>query len=144
MNSNNEGGIVARSGGRRLRWFVAAVAAPLFGVVAAFGTVHEEPDAVPLQLVVESLSLSPTRIGESGLSIYFHEGVSRRNDTPAALLGRLGADESDAEIIRHSPRSMRPFRLLLPGTSVQAKVDQTGKLRSFWYLTDREIGRAHV
>ncbi len=117
---------------------MVAVAAPLFGVVAAFGTVHQEPDAVPLQVVVESLPLSPTRIGESGLSIYFQEEVSRRNETPAALLGRFGADEADAEMIRHSPRAMRPFRLLLPGTNVQAKVDQAGKLRSLWYLTDKD------
>jgi len=138
MDSNSQEGIVARSGGRRLRWLAAAVAAPLFGVVAAFGTVSQEPDAVPLQVVVEPLSLSPARIGESGLSIYFREGVSRRNETPAALLGRLGADEADAEMIRHSPRTMRPFRLLLPGTTVQAKVDQAGKLRSLWYLTDKD------
>lgn len=138
MHRNSEGGIVARSGGRRLRWLAAAIAAPLFGVVAAFGTVHQEPDAVPLQVVIEPLSPSPTRIGESGLTIYFQEGVFRRNETPAALLGRLGADEADAEVIRRSPRAMRPFRLLLPGTSVQAKVDQAGKLRSLWYLTDRD------
>jgi len=117
---------------------MAAVAAPLFGVVAAFGTVNQEPDTIPLRVVVEPLSLSPGRIGESGLSIYFREGISARNETPAALLGRLGADEADAEMIRHSPRAMRPFRLLLPGTTVQAKVDQVGKLRSLWYLTDKD------
>ena len=138
MDSNSKGGIVTRSGGRRLRWLAAAVAVPLFGGVAAFGTVHQESDAVPLQLIVEPLSLSPAPIGESGLSIYFREAVSRRNEAPAALLGRLGADEADAETIRHSPRAMRPFRLLPPGTTVQAKVDQAGKLRSLWYLTDRD------
>lgn len=138
MPRNSEDEIVARSERRRLPWLAAAVAAPLFGVVAAFGTVHQEPDVVPPQLVVEPLSLSPTRIGESGLSVYFQEGVSRRNETPAALLGRLGADEADAEGIRHSTRAMRPFRLLPPGTSVEAKVDQAGKLRSLWYLTDRD------
>jgi murein DD-endopeptidase MepM/ murein hydrolase activator NlpD len=138
MHRNSEDGIVARSERRRLPWLAAAVAAPLFGVVAAFGTVHHEPDVVPSQLVIEPLSLSPTRIGESGSSIYFQEGVSRRNETAAALLGRLGADEADAESIRHSTRAMRPFRLLPPGTSVEAKVDQAGKLHSFWYLTDRD------
>src|SRR5437879_3036790 len=138
MHNNNEDGIVACSGGRRLRWFAPAVAAPLFGVVAAFGTVQREPDAVPLQAVVEPLAVSPTQVGEPGLAMYFQEGVSRRNETPATLLSRLGADEGDAEAILHSPRTMRPFRLLVPGTPVRAKVDDAGRLRSLWYLTDRD------
>jgi len=138
MHNNNEEGIVARSGGKRFRWFALAVVAPLFGMVAAFGTVHQEPDPVPLQHVIETLPLTPTRIGESGLSIYFQEGVFRRGETPAALLGRLGADEMNAEAVLRSPRAVRPFRLLTPGTPVQAKVDQNGLLRSLWYLTEKD------
>jgi murein DD-endopeptidase MepM/ murein hydrolase activator NlpD len=138
MDNTNDEGIVARSGAGRLRWLAPAVAAPLFGVVAAFGTVQREPDRVALRAIVETLPVSPTPIGESGLSIYFREDVSVRNETPAALLGRLGADEEDAEAILHSPRAMRPFRLLAPGTIVQAKIDQSGGLRSLWYLTDRD------
>src|SRR5882672_11055739 len=138
MHNNNEERIVACSGGRRLRWLAPAVAAPLFGVVAAFATVQREPEAVPLQAVVEPLAVTPTHVGESGLSIYFREGVSGRNETPATLLSRLGADEGDAGAILRSPRAMRPFRLLVPGTPVRAKIDDTGKLRSLWYLTDRD------
>ncbi len=137
MHSNREG-IVARSEGRRLRWLAPAVAAPLFGVVAAFATVQHAPEPAPAKLVVEPLSLSPTRIDESWLGIYFQEGVFSRNDTPATLLGRLGADGDEAASLLRSPRAMRPFRLLLPGTTVQAKIDQAGRLRSLWYLTDRE------
>jgi murein DD-endopeptidase MepM/ murein hydrolase activator NlpD len=110
----------------------------LFGVVAAFGTVQREPENVPVQVIAAPLSLSPKQISESGLSIYFQEDVSRRNETPATLLGRLGADEEDAEAILRSPRATRPFRLLPPGTTVQAKVDQAGRLRSLWYLTERD------
>ena len=138
MHNNNEERIVARSEARRLRWLAVAVAAPLFGVVAAFGTVHPEPDAVTVTPVVEPLRLSPARIGEAGPNLYFQEGVYRRNEALPALLGRLGADGQDADAIRKSPRTMRPFRLLLPGTTVSAKVDQDGRLRSFWYLTDKD------
>jgi murein DD-endopeptidase MepM/ murein hydrolase activator NlpD len=138
MQNGNEDGIVTRSRGERLRWLALVVAVPLFGVVAAFGTVHREPDPVPSRFVVERLSLFPTRIAESGLSIYFQEEVAQRNETPATLLGRLGADQEDADAVLQSPRAMRPFRLLLPGTMVQAKVDQAGRLRSLWYLTDRD------
>ena len=138
MDMNNEGRIVACSGGRRLRWLAPAVAAPLFGVVAAFATVQREPDTVPIQAFVEPVSVSPAQIGETGLSIYFQEGVSRRNETPAALLGRLGADHEDAETILKSPRAARPFSLLQPGTAFQTKFDGLGRLRSLSYLTDRD------
>jgi len=110
----------------------------LFGVVAAFGTVQREPDAVPLRAVVEPLSVSPTQVGESGLAMYFQESVSRPSEAAATLLSRLGANGGDAEAILHSPRTMRPFRLLVPGTPVRAKIDDAGRLRSLWYLTDRD------
>src|SRR5262245_29878543 len=138
MDSNSEEGIVARPEGRRLRWLAPAVAAPLFGVVAAFGTVQREPDTVPFNAVFEPLTVSPTQIGESEPRIYVQEGVSKRNETPATLLSRLGADEGDAEAIASSRRTMRPFRLLAPGTTVQAKIDVSGRLRSLWYLTDKD------
>src|SRR5882724_8813555 len=138
MHSHNEERIVACSAGGRLRWLAPAVAAPLFGVVAAFATVQREPETVPLQAVAESLAVSPTQVGESGFAMYFQEGVSRRNEAPATLLTRLGADGGDAEAILHSPRTMRPFRLLVPGTPVRAKVDDAGRLRSLWYLTDKD------
>src|SRR5882672_1264998 len=99
MHNNNEYGIVACSEGRRLRWLAPAVAAPLFGVVAAFGTVQREPDAVPLRAVVEPLSVSPTQVGESGLAMYFQESVSRPSEAAATLLSRLGANGGDAEAI---------------------------------------------
>lgn len=138
MHNNNEEGIVARPDGKRLRVLAAAVAAPLFGVVAAFATVRQDAETIPLHLVVQHLPLSPISIGESGLSLYFQEGVSRRNESPAALLARLGANEEDTETILRSPRTMRPMRLLLPGTILQVKIDQGGKFRSLSYLTERD------
>ena len=135
---HNEDGIVARLRGRRLRWIAGAVGAPLFGVVAAFGTVHQVPDTVPLSHVVQPLSPSLAPTGEIGTSIYFQESVSGRNETPAGLLKGLAAHDEDAELILRSPRAMRPFRLLAPGTVIQTQIDQSGRLRSFGYLTERD------
>jgi murein DD-endopeptidase MepM/ murein hydrolase activator NlpD len=135
---NDEGGIVTRSGGRRLRWLAAAVALPLFGVVAAFGTVEHGPEPVPFRIVIEPLALSPTPVGDSGTIIYFQEDRFRRSDTLAALIERLGADEDEAATFLRSSRATRPLRLLVPGTTVQAKLDQIGKLRSISFLTDRD------
>jgi murein DD-endopeptidase MepM/ murein hydrolase activator NlpD len=138
MHSNNQDGIVARLRGRRPHWFAAAVGASLFSVVAAFGTVHQVPDTVPLSLIVEPVPLSPAPVGETGMSIFVQQGISRRNETPASLLARLGTGDEDAEVILRSSRALRPFRILAPGTIVQTKFDQNGKLRSLWYLTDRD------
>src|SRR5258708_28294196 len=72
------------------------------------------------------------------MSICFEEGRFGRNDTIATLLERLGADEDEAATLLRSSRAARPFRLLLPGTTVQAKLDQVGKLRSISFVTDRD------
>ena len=138
MQNNSEKGIVTRPRGRRLHWLAGAVGVPLFGVVAAFGTVHQLPDTVSLNLVVESLPLSLAPTGDAGTSIYVQESVSRPNEAAVTLLTRLGANEEDAGLILRSPRAMRPFRLLVPGTIVQTQIDQSGKLRSFGYLTERD------
>src|SRR5881396_1884652 len=107
---NDEIGIVTRSGGRRLRWLAVAV----------------------------PLALSATSVGDSGTIIYFQEDRFKRSDTLATLIERLGADEDEAATLLRSSRAARPFRLLLPGTTVQARVDELGKLRSISFLTDRD------
>ncbi len=135
---NDEIGIVTRAGGSRLRWCAAAVAVPLFGVVAAFGTVVHVPEPIPVRIVIEPLALSATPVGDSGTIIYVQEDRFRRSDTLATLIERLGADEDEATTLLRSSRAGRPFRLLLPGTTVQAKVDEVGRLRSISFLTDRD------
>jgi len=135
---NNEIGIVTRSGERRLRWLAAAVAVPLFGVVAAFGMVERVPEPIPVRIVIEPLALSATSVGDSGTIIYVQEDRFRRSDTLATLIERLGADEDEAATLLRSSRAAQPFRFLLPGTTVQAKVDEVGRLRSLSFLTDRD------
>src|SRR3977135_2182125 len=135
---NDEIGIVTRSGERRLRWSAVAVALPLFGVVAAFGTVEHRAEPVPARSVIEPLALSATPVGDSGTIIYFQEDRFRRSDTLTTLIERLGADEDEAATPLRSLRAARPFPRLLPGPAGQAKVDEVGKLRSISFLTDRD------
>jgi murein DD-endopeptidase MepM/ murein hydrolase activator NlpD len=115
-----------------------AVAVPFFGVMAAFGTVEHVPEPVPVRIVIEPLALSATPVGDSGTIIYFQEDRFARGDTLATLIERLGADEDEAAMFLRSSRATRPFRLLLPGATVQTKLDQVGKLRSISFLTDRD------
>src|SRR5258706_3389811 len=133
---NNEIGIVTRSGARRLRW--VAVAVPLFGVVAAFGTVTHVPEPVPVRTVVETLALSTTPVGDSGTIIYFQEDRFRRSDTLATLMARLGAAGEEAATLLRSSRAARPFRLLLPGTTFPAKGDEAVRLPPKTFLPDMD------
>lgn len=135
---NDRGGIVARSGARRLRWLGVALVAPLFGVVAAFGTVRDAQEPVPVRDILETLALAATPIGDLGTIIYFREERIQSGDTIATLLERLGADGGEAAEFSRSSQAARSFRLLRPGMTVRARVDDGGKLRSLAFLTGRD------
>ncbi len=129
--------IVARSGGWRLRWLAIAGAAPLLGVMAALGMAQDVPEPVSFRMIVESLTLPAARRSDAG-SVYFLEDRLHRDDTLAALLGRLGANKSDTENILRSRQSTRLFRNLSPRTTVQASVGEDGKLQSLWFIAGRD------
>jgi murein DD-endopeptidase MepM/ murein hydrolase activator NlpD len=131
---NDEEGIVARPGAKRLRLLATAVAVPLFGVVAAFGTVQNGLEPVPARTVTERLALSAVPLEDAAAIVYFREEPFRRDDTPATLLQRLGAAEGEAAAFLRSSQAVRSFRLLRPGASVSAKIDGRGGLRSLWFL----------
>jgi len=150
MQSDREG-IVARSGGRRLRWLGVALVAPLFGVVAAFGTVRDVQEPVSVRDILETLALAATPVGDLGTIIYFREERIHSGDTLATLLERVGADGNEAAEFSRSPQAMRSFRLLRPGMTIRAKIDDDGKLRSLAFLTGRDtilsidrLGRSFV
>jgi murein DD-endopeptidase MepM/ murein hydrolase activator NlpD len=112
--------------------------APLFGVVAAFGTVRDTQEPVPLHDILEVLALDPAPLGNAGTIIYFREERIQSGDNAAKLLGRLGADPGEAAEFSRSPQAVRAFRLLRPGMTVRAKIDDGGKLRSLAFLTGRD------
>jgi len=148
---SDKGGIVARSGGRRLRWLGVALVAPLFGVVAAFGTVRDVQEPVPVRDILETLALAATPVGDLGTIIYFREERIHSGDTLATLLERVGADGNEVAEFSRSPQAMRSFRLLRPGMTVHARIDDDGKLRSLAFLTARDtilsidrLGRSFV
>ena len=150
MQSDREG-IVARSGGRRLRWLGVALVAPLFGVVAAFGTVRDVQEPVSVRDILETLALVATPVGDLGTIIYFREERIQSGDTLATLLERVGADGNEVAEFSRSPQAMRSFRLLRPGMTVHARIDDDGKLRSLAFLTARDtilsidrLGRSFV
>ena len=135
---NDKKGIVARSGGRRLRWLGVALVAPLFGVVAAFETVRDAREPVLVRDILETLVLAATPVGDLGTIIYFWEERIQSGDTLATLLERLGVDGREAAEFSRSSQAVRSFRRLQPGMTVRAKTDDGGKLWSLAFLTGRD------
>jgi murein DD-endopeptidase MepM/ murein hydrolase activator NlpD len=132
---NDEGQIVTRSAAWRPRWIAAAIAAPLFGMVAAFGTVQNASEPVPLQTVIEPLDLSATILGDAKPINYFQEDRFQRNNRLSSLLSRLGATEDESATFLRSSQIARSLRLLQPDSAVGAKIGEDGALRSLWFLT---------
>jgi murein DD-endopeptidase MepM/ murein hydrolase activator NlpD len=119
--------------GPRWSWLVAAVAVPVFGVVAAFATVQPNPEPLLTRAVVEALPISADVAVQAAAAPYFHEERFQRGDTVGAVLARLGADTDDARALLASPGVARLVRVLRPGTTVQAST-RDGKLQSLWFL----------
>ena len=130
--------IVSRPRRWRLRWFAIAVAAPLFGVVAAFGTVQNASEPVPVQTVVEPLELPAVLLGDIQPVAYFREERFQGGSTVAALLDHFGTPGSETTDLLRSSQAVRSLRLLQPGTTVGAKIGEDGTLRSLWFFSRNE------
>ncbi len=134
---NEDVQIVSRPGLRRLRR-LAASAVPLFGMVAAFGTVQKASEPVPFQTVIETLDLQATLLHDAKPVAYVREEPYPGIGSIATFLARLGTQDGEAGDLLRSSQAARSLRLLQPGTTVGAKVDDQGTLRSLWFLTGNE------
>jgi len=106
--------------------------------VAAFGTVRDTQEPVPVRDILETLTLAATPVGDFGTIIYFREERIESGDTLQTLFERLGTDGTEAGEFSRFSQAARSFRLLRPGMTVQARVDDGGKLRSLAFLTGRD------
>lgn len=119
-------------------WAAAGLVTLLFGIVAAFGTVQDAFEPVFSRTVVEPLAL-PAKLEDNSIGkVYFREDRFRRGDTISALLERLEVDDQQAERLLRSPEATRPFRLLRPETTVQARIAEDGSLLSMWFIAGRD------
>src|SRR3989304_4498652 len=118
----------------RLPWIAAGVVTLLFGVVAAFGTVQDTLEPVFARTIVEPLGLPASAQDSITNEVFFREDRFQRGDTISALLERLEVDDQQAERLLRSSAAMRPFRLLRPGMTVQARTAEDGSLLSMWFI----------
>jgi murein DD-endopeptidase MepM/ murein hydrolase activator NlpD len=120
---------------RRWPWLAVAVALPVFGVVAAFGTVQQSPEPLLSQrALVEPVALSAVVAAQKPPAPYFHEERFQRGDTVAGLLARLGIDDEETRTVMRSAGAARLVRSLRPGVTVEAVTDE-GRLQSLWFLS---------
>ena len=124
----------------RLYWAAALVAAPLFGIVTAFGVVPSMDNSViPLKSVVENVELPALAKSAPELSQrYWHEAQVQRGDTVAGLLSRLGIDDAAAIEFLRTSRDARSLHQLRPGRTISAITGENGELQSLRYAWGKD------
>jgi murein DD-endopeptidase MepM/ murein hydrolase activator NlpD len=121
------------AGSRFLR-VAAALVLPFVGVVAAFGIAPDTvTEPVSRQQVIQEVILPLSNSAGQRDDGYWREERVQRGDTLAALLARLGVDDSEAaEFLRHR-RSTRTLYQLVPGRTVRALATADGSLLALRY-----------
>ena len=118
----------------RLPWIAGIATACLFGMVAAFGTVMPSAEPPIAQtLSVEPLAFQSPVPDQARPADFWNEERFHNGETLAGLLDRLGVEDEEIDALRRSPD--KPFRLLRPGTTVQARISSEGELRSLWFIS---------
>ena len=119
----------------KFHWLFFALLLP--GIVL-FATLSAAPDTeagfVPVKTVISDLNL-PLATGQSSQElIYWQTDVVRKKDSLNKLLSRIGVrDENAIEFLSYSPEAREMSHKLIPGRTVQAKIDEDGKLLHLEY-----------
>jgi len=123
---------------RLVRWVAGSVAASLFFVVAAFGTVQDSPLPMTTLQVEQLLSPQVEVLGSKSSGGFVQEERFERGDTFAALLDRLGVDDTEADRLLSDRKAVAALKSLRPGTPVQARTNEEGALMSLWFLSGKD------
>ena len=111
----------------RHRIAAALIAVPCFGVVAAFGIApHTIVERVPVNTVVEELTLPPLAPASDGVPAFTREERIQRGDTVASLLARLQVDDAAAAKFLRDNKQAKALRQLVPGKTVRAVTSAEG------------------
>lgn len=119
----------------RHRLAALLVALPCFGVVAAFGIAPDTfVETVPVNNVVEELSLPALTLATDSSSVFTREERIQRGDTVASLLARLQIDDPEALQLLRNNKQAKALRQLVPGRTVRATTTVDGRLVNLRYL----------
>jgi murein DD-endopeptidase MepM/ murein hydrolase activator NlpD len=119
---------------RLLRIAILVVLA-LSGVVGAFATITQTPEAVVLgnDVVREPYPIDADKALLPAPDVFVNEARFARGDTLSALLTRLGIDTVDGKRLT----TFHALHRLRPGAMVRAEVDANGRLKGLSYLESR-------
>ena len=124
----------------RHRIAAALIALPCFGVVAAFGIApHTIVETVPVNTVVEELTLPPLAPASDGVPAFTREERIQRGDTVANLLARLQVDDPAAAKFLRDNKQAKVLYQLIPGRTVRVTTRADGKLVSLRYLNGSNL-----
>ena len=124
----------------RHRIAAALIALPCFGVVAAFGIApHTIVETVPVNTVVEELTLPPLAPVSDGVPAFTREERIQRGDTVASLLARLQVDDPAAAKFLRDHKQAKALYQLIPGRTVRVTTRADGKLVSLRYLNGTNL-----
>ena len=116
----------------RVRLLCAVLAAPLFGIVAAFGIAPStRPENVQVQIVEQALPFPEAllELNEKARTVYSRQEVVRRGDTVAALLTRMQAnDPSAVDFFKTDSTAKSIYQTLVPGRVVETRVTEEGEM----------------
>ncbi len=124
----------------RHRIATALIALPCFGVVAAFGIAPDTIiETIPVNTVVEELTLPPLTPAADGIPAFTREERIQRGDTVASLLARLQVDDLAASKFLRDNRQAKALYQLIPGKTVRVTTRADGKLVSLRYLNGSNL-----
>lgn len=119
----------------RVRWIVALLSLPLFGVVAAFGLAPQTQfENVEVRTVVQQLEVPELiRNPVPDSTLFWREEAVQRGDTISQILTRLRVNDREASKYLLSSREVQSLYHLVPENRIQAKTTEDGKLLSLRY-----------
>ena len=124
----------------RHRIAAALITVPCFGVVAAFGIAPDTiVESVPVNTVVEELTLPPLAPASDGVPAFTREERIQRGDTVASLLARLQVDDPAAAKFLRDNKQAKALYQLIPGRTVRVTTRADGKLVSLRYLNGSNL-----
>ena len=111
-----------------MRGLLAAALLPLFGMVTAYGIAPDtDTRDVPVQTLIENLSLPQPDSQDQIKQVYHHEEKVLAGETLGALLNRLGVSQQDSSLLLSQPAA-RISRNLRSGQRIQADISEDGEL----------------
>ena len=124
----------------RHRLAAAVIAIPCFGVVAAFGIAPDTMvEKVTFNNVIEELQLPTLTPSADPTQTFAREERIQRGDTVASLLARLQIVDPEAtEVLRNNKQAQALYQLI-PGKTVRATADASGKLVGLRYLNSGNL-----